>query len=331
MSQDRQTTRGIQEDRIDAGSPLAGTEVVAEAPESMSHICVCICTYKRPLPLKRLLNELTRQQTGGLFTYSIVVVDNDETRSGEDTVAEVRSTSAVPIQYWVEPRRGIAPARNAVVAHANGDFLAFIDDDEFPTSSWLLAMFNTCREFKVDGVLGPILRHFDETPPAWLRKSHLLDRRVKATGTPIDWRQTRTGNVLLRNRVVEADPEPFRPEFKSGDDKDFCRSKIEAGYSFMWSADGEVFEVVAPSRWKRMYFVRRGLLNGAMEVKTPAFGAREVVKSLIAIPLYTVALPFTLLLGQHRFMGLLVSLSCHLGKITALLGIQAIPEEYVTD
>jgi hypothetical protein len=32
----------------------------------------------------------------------------------------------------VEPRQGIARARNLAVAHAHGDFLAFLDDDELP-------------------------------------------------------------------------------------------------------------------------------------------------------------------------------------------------------
>src|SRR5207245_10546140 len=41
------------------------------------HITVCVCTYKRPHYLKRLLGELGNQDTSGLFTYSIVVADND--------------------------------------------------------------------------------------------------------------------------------------------------------------------------------------------------------------------------------------------------------------
>jgi succinoglycan biosynthesis protein ExoM len=327
----RETLGGNQADRAGAESPLASARLDAGDREATPHICVCICTYKRPLPLRRLLTALNHQQTGGLFTYSIVVADNDETQSGEDSVAEASLTSVVPIEYWVEPRKGIAMARNNVVAHAKGDYLALIDDDEFPTESWLLSLFNNCREYQVDGVLGSILRHFDAPPPAWLGRSNLLDRKVHATGSSVDWRDTRTGNVFLTSRVIEADPEPFRPEFTSGEDKDFFRRKIAAGYTFIWSAEAEVFEVLPPSRWKRMYFVRRGLLNGAMEVKTPAFGARDVVKSLIAIPLYAVVLPFALLFGQHRFMGLLVRLSCHMGKILALLGVQSIQEEYVTD
>jgi len=40
----------------------------AEATER-PHISVCVCTYKRPLLLERLLRELIRQDTGGLFTF----------------------------------------------------------------------------------------------------------------------------------------------------------------------------------------------------------------------------------------------------------------------
>ena len=42
-----------------------------------SHICVCICTFKRPHLLEGLLSRLQTQRTAGLFTYSVLVVDND--------------------------------------------------------------------------------------------------------------------------------------------------------------------------------------------------------------------------------------------------------------
>ena len=66
---------------------------LAHASEA-AHISVCVCTYKRPHLLKRLLKELLRQDTGGLFSYSIVVADNDEARSAEATVSEVSASTA---------------------------------------------------------------------------------------------------------------------------------------------------------------------------------------------------------------------------------------------
>lgn len=56
----------------------AGTDSMSTFPTpGTAHISVCICTFKRPSLLLRLLKELAGQETQGLFTYSIVVVDND--------------------------------------------------------------------------------------------------------------------------------------------------------------------------------------------------------------------------------------------------------------
>ena len=50
------------------------------------HICICICTYKRPEYLLRLLKKLEKQKTEDLFDYSIVVVDNDSSESAKQIV-----------------------------------------------------------------------------------------------------------------------------------------------------------------------------------------------------------------------------------------------------
>jgi len=304
---------------------------ISPVPQDASaHICVCVCTYKRPFFLKRLLFEMSQQATGGLFTYSIAVVDNDASRSAESTVAEMRLASSVPMKYEVEPRRSIALARNKVVEIAVGDFLAFIDDDEFPASDWLLTLFKTCNQYNVDGVLGPVMRYFDEAPPAWLQRSRFFVRPVYPTGMQVDWIISRTSNVLVKRRTIEGDAAPFRPEFRAGEDKDFFRRKMEDGYVFIWSADAVVFETIPPSRWTRIYQVRRAMLQGACESLQPSCGAKSIVKSVIAIPLYAIVLPFSLLFGQHIFMSFVEKMSYHAGKLLKLMGINPIREEYVT-
>ena len=55
------------------------------------HISVCVCTYKRLDYLKRLLRELDGQDTNDLFTYSLVVVDNDPLASAAAAAAERRA------------------------------------------------------------------------------------------------------------------------------------------------------------------------------------------------------------------------------------------------
>src|SRR5262250_2156489 len=105
--------------------------------EQEHHISICICTYRRPQLLRRLLDSLRDQETDGLFTYSITVADNDTMCSGEAVVSEFAGRSAIPVRYCVEPQRSVSLTRNKAIENTSGDFVAFIDDDEFTTDYWL--------------------------------------------------------------------------------------------------------------------------------------------------------------------------------------------------
>src|SRR5437879_2599650 len=295
------------------------------------HISVCICTYKRPRFLKRLLEELGGQDTSGLFTYSIVVADNDHLQSAKAVVLNFAAASTIPITYCVEPRQNIALTRNKAIENANGDFVAFIDDDEFPTKGWLLTLFKACNKYNVDGVLGPVKRHFDEEPPKWVVKGKFYERPTYTTGFVIDWRKGRTNNVLLKKRIFAASTQPFRPEFRTGEDQDFFRRMIEKGYVFIWCNEAVAYEVVPPIRWKRTFMLRRALLQGTSSQLHPTFGLRDIAKSLIAVPVYTAVLPIALISEPRRWMLCLMKLCDHMGKLLALAGIDLISKPYVTD
>jgi len=180
-------------------------------------------------------------------------------------------------------------------------------------------------------VLGPVKRHFDEKPPEWMMKSKFYERPEYPTGYVLGWRQGRSGNLLVKREVFSGEALPFDPEFRTGEDQDFLRRMMDKGRVFVWCNEAVVYEVVPPVRWKRSFLLKRALLRGAMEPKVATFGIRDVVRSAVAVPLYALALPFALLLGQHRFMNLLVRLCDHLGKLLALVGVHLVREEYVTD
>lgn len=295
------------------------------------HISVCVCSYRRPRFLRRLLYKLNEQETEGLFTYSIVISDNDPDRSGAAVVARMSSSSKVPMRYCVEPRRNIALARNRAIEHAEGAFIALIDDDEFPEPTWLLTLYQTLCEYRVDGVLGGVKRHFEEVPPPWFRKSGIYSRRVNPTGTVVQWKESRTGNALLKRGMFACDTMPFRPEFRAGEDQDFFRRKIDAGYRFIWSADAVVSETITPARWKRSYILRKAMLQGATAALQPNCTKLNIAKSVIAVPLYLLILPFALLLGQQYFMRLMIKICDHSGKLLMRAGISPIREEYVSE
>ena len=196
-----------------AQAPRLASAIMGNDPP---HISVCICTYKRRELLQRLLGELRHQDAAGLFTFSIVVADNDSLQSAKEAVAEFASESAIPIKYCVEPQQNIALTRNTAIKNADGDFIAFIDDDEFPAKDWLWHLFKACQEYHADGVLGPVKRHFDEEPPKWIVKGNFYERPTHPTGFVISWRGGRTGNLLLKKQLFEAAIPRFDRNFVPG-------------------------------------------------------------------------------------------------------------------
>jgi succinoglycan biosynthesis protein ExoM len=303
-----------------------GTITLTRVP----HIGVCVCTYQRPELLQRLLQGLAQQETDGQFTYSVVVVDNDQARSAEACIDTFRASSPMEIKYCVEPRQSIALARNTAIEAVSGDFVAFIDDDEFPTQRWLLTLFSTCREHGVDGVLGPVKPHFDVEPPRWVVTGGFYDRPSYPTGLVIDGKKGRTGNVLLKRSIFSEQDAVFRPEFRTGEDQDFFGRMIEKGHVFIWCHEALAYEVVPPIRWNRSFMLKRALLRGATSRLQKRFGMRDICTSVIAVPAYAAMLPVALVLGQGKFMAHLVSLCDHAGRLLALAGINPVRTQYVT-
>ncbi|MEV8503453.1 glycosyltransferase family 2 protein [Actinoplanes sp. NPDC051475] len=126
-------------------------EVLAGAPP----ITVVICTRERPGALARCLDSLLAQ---AYPDFRVLVVDNAPVT---DATAEVVRSAARrgPVTYLVEPKAGLSFARNAAVAAAPGEILAWIDDDEYADPQWLAEIARALADHPeadvVSGVIVP--------------------------------------------------------------------------------------------------------------------------------------------------------------------------------
>jgi succinoglycan biosynthesis protein ExoM len=305
--------------------------MVENSETIVPHICVCICTFKRLRYLERLLKELRFQETAGKFTYSVVITDNDAQESARPLAEKFRQVGELDISYCVEPRQNISLARNRAIEQAKGEYVVFIDDDEFPTPTWLRTLYATCEDYHADGALGPVKPWFETEPPAWVVRAKLHDRPSYPTGLVIDWKKGRTGNTLLKRKVFTAGELAFRPEFLTGEDQDFFRRKIAEGYSFVWCDEAFAYEHVPVGRCKLSFFLRRALFRGKVSLEHPTTGKLEICKSVVALPLYGFALPFLLIAGQHWFVKYLIKTFDHAGRLLACLGFEPVKEVYVSE
>lgn len=100
-------------------------------------ITIAICTFNRCKPLRQSLDSLSQLQTGGDFTYEIVVVDDGSTDETESVVRDFAASASCEVQYVRQQAQGIAAARNHCVRRARGAWIAFFDDDQLAEPDWL--------------------------------------------------------------------------------------------------------------------------------------------------------------------------------------------------
>jgi len=284
-------------------------------------ISVCICTFRRPPLLRLLLKEVEKQETEGLFSFCVVVVDNDSLQSARQVVTEFAASSSRPVQYCVEPEKNIALARNRAVNSTRTAYVAFIDDDEIPCAGWLCNLFKACRKHAADGVLGPVKPYFEHEPPQWVLQGGFFERPTHMSGYRLDWPEMRTGNVLLKREVLCELEQPFRHEFATGgEDVDFFRRMTQRGKVFVWCNEAAVSELVPQSRCRCSYLLRRALNRGSNFPKRSHRPIDSLLRSLVAVPLYTLALPIALFFGKHMVVRYLIKLCDHSSRILAYLG-----------
>lgn len=298
------------------------------------HVTVCICTYRRLELLRRLLEALTKLSNDeGALSWSCVVVDNDANGSARCIVDRFCQETDLSVTYDIEPERNFALVRNRTIAHSRGEFIAFVDDDEVPVPEWLVQLVKTQRKYGCDGVLGPVRPYFDSEPPRWIIKGKLCERPVHPTGMRMPWDKSRTGNVLISRRLFTEVGLKFDPAYATGgEDVDFFKRAAAAGFSFVWCEEAPAYELVPPERCRKSYFLRRALLQGRISLKyaakrmTPVARIKIGVHALVALAAYLVALPFFMIAGFHVFMKYLIKCCHHLGRVSALFGIELVAQ-----
>lgn len=279
--------------------------------------------------LERLLAELMNQQTYQHFSFSAIVVDNDPDGSARTAVQESAPRLSYPIRYIHEAEKNIALARNGAVESAQGEFLAFIDDDEFPDGRWLSELLETATRHAADAVLGPVLPYCPTPPPRWIVKSGVLDRASFATGTRMsDPKFTRTGNALIRLETIRRLRLSFDPRYgiTGGEDVDLFGRMIAAGGRIVWCNEAVVYEEVPTERYSRAYHLRRALLRGSVASRRHKATPLAWAKSSVAILAYGLLIPVLFIFPVRHYMRYLVKSMDHIGKLLGYLNIFPIKE-----
>jgi succinoglycan biosynthesis protein ExoM len=297
---------------------------------SAPRVSVCIATFRRTERLRAVLDDLVHQSR---VPDQVVVVDNDAAGSARDTIAALR-TAGVPfrIEYEIQPERNIALTRNRTVLLADGDWLAFIDDDERAPERWLQQLLEAAAQYAADGVLAPVEPQLPAEAPGWIRRGRFYDFPHLRSGAVVPLNRMRFGNVLLRGAPLRAEPGPFDTSYglSTGEDGDLLVRLARRGVRIVWCDEAIVWEPIETRRMSLRWLLMRALSGGqefARQTVNGKYGAinwigrsvffcRALAQLLIASGLVLLSWPA----GRHQAARWLITASANLGKLSVFWG-----------
>jgi glycosyltransferase involved in cell wall biosynthesis len=206
-------------------------DVVQRAAGEVPSFSVVIPTWNRPRQLERCLAALAvldypREQ------FEVVVVDDGSRPPIADRVRPV--VPGVRIKWLRQDNAGPAAARNLGVQHAEGEYLAFIDDDCTPMPEWLgqlAAVFARSPEALVGGRTGNAL----EGNP-YSTASQLI---IETAYCWLPWAGSELQFFASNNFAMRADlfraTGGFDASFRTSEDRDLCDRWVRAGRSLLYA------------------------------------------------------------------------------------------------
>lgn len=200
-------------------------------PAQAPRISVVICTYNGAVTLRECLEGVRALDYPDFET---IVVSDGSTDESPQIAAEY------DVRLIETENRGLASARNTGAQAAQGEIVAYLDDDAVPDRDWLTYLARAFADPAWAAVGGPNI-----LPPGSCDTAECV---ANAPGGPthvlVSDREAEhvPGCNLAVRRAVLDEIDGFDPQFRAaGDDVDFCWRLLEAGHRIGFSPGAVVW------------------------------------------------------------------------------------------
>jgi len=301
-------------------------------------LSICIATYKRFKLLNKLINSIIDQISIEQFIIEIIIIDNDPNKSAEPIILEfkerLKNNNQFLIKYDMQPIKNISLTRNRSIEFVTGEYIFFIDDDEYAENNWIWIHLNNLKSYNADGLFGQVKSYFPEDIPEWIKGCYIYHRKTNPTGQPPA--NLNTGNCIIKSKFFIKDGYRFDPSYGITGGSDFhLFSKMQReGAKFLSCYEAITYEFVPESRANLNWLIKRAFRTGNNFTRTVItknkkknllLSILEFFKGIIqAIIAFTISL--FLLWNKSESLNWFLKGISNISKPFAVIGVY--PEEY---
>ena len=239
---------------------------MSHSPRLPPRLSAVICTYDRYDVLDGAVRAVASQSPPG--GMELLVIDNspDAARSA----AEAAKLNLPGVTWVHEAKPGLSNARNVGLARAQGEVIAYLDDDAIAAPGWATAMLAAFDGFgpEIAVIGGKVSPLFRSERPAWLSAKMLSQLSMvdlgnqRRTLAPGEW--VVGANIAYRTKALR-EIGGFSTNLGrigasgllSAEETDVANRLKTKGFSTGYDPDASVLHLVDATRTTQSWFARR--------------------------------------------------------------------------
>ncbi|MEA5516416.1 hormogonium polysaccharide biosynthesis glycosyltransferase HpsE [Nodularia sp. UHCC 0506] len=204
------------------------------------------------------------------FSWEIIVVDNNSTDNTAQVIKSYQENwqCSYPLKYCFEAQQGAAYARKLAVKEARGGLIGFLDDDNYPTPTWVSAAYAFGEQHPQAGAYGSQIHpDWEVEPPTNFRriapflaitergklplfyepKKKLLPPSAGLVVRKEVWLKSVPNQPILTGRVTG--------NMLTGEDLEMLCYIQKAGWEIWYNPEMEIFHKIPKSRLQKDYLI----------------------------------------------------------------------------
>lgn len=260
--------------------PISSKKIIAHGNQHMTespNISVIIPTCQRT---ELLLTCVASILKGDYHFYEIIVIDQERSQTLKQRLIQEYSNET-RIRYFFLDEAGASRARNLGLQKANGEIVAFIDDDAVADSGWLKAIAEAFVTVKptpalIGGRIDPIWLN---RKPKWYPKERefllgLYDIGNQMCPMPEHDQPIGANMAGLRDVIIKLGgfdenlgPNYFRKRsMLTGEETILGKRVKNAGYQLYYQPKAYVYHRISPKKLTISYFLKRHFWEGVTTI-----------------------------------------------------------------